>query len=131
MVKRLPYPVYSGPWWVIMRPFCSLSPAQPGSWHLVHEYTYPDIWYIGYNITVCACLTQAQAHAAALDYAAHGQIITDLCPRTHGTWEWYFNGPLTPRWNIYHGQRGENLVPCIYWDITNPIPPPGYQYLEW
>ena len=128
MVKRLPCPVNTGPWWIILVPFCSMPPPRPGAWHLIHEYTYPAIWGIPRFTILSAAPSQARAHLAALDYAANSQIVTDLCSLTHGTQYWYFNGPLIPRWNIYHAQRGEPLIPAIYWDIFNPNPPPGYIY---
>ena len=99
-------------------------------WHLVHEYT-GDIYDFMGTITMWSgpFYTDPEiARLAALDLQARCQVITDMCPDCHPTG---FHFPPTlpfPRYNIYRGQRGEPLVPCFYWDIFNPDPPPGYEW---
>ena len=139
MVKRLTWP-FADPCWGIA--FAHIvpydSPASP-DWHIVHEYFgdayfwmlfpwnagfYPDdAWEAAHNR-----LPGASAREAALDLAAHCQVVTDLCPYTHGSyWQGLFC-PAVPRWNIYRGQRGEPLIPCFYWDFFAVDPPPGYHW---
>jgi hypothetical protein len=99
-------------------------------WHLVHEYT-GDIYDYMATVTWSYALDFPDPDAAricALDLAANSQVVTDMCFVDHPSGPQFF-GPLHyPRWNIYRGQRGEPIVPCFYWDIYNPDPPPGYQW---
>jgi len=99
-------------------------------WHLVHEYT-GDIYYYMATATWSYALDfpdPLTAKLCALSLASHAQVVTDMCFVCHDSGFQFF-GPLHyPRWNIYRGPRGEPLIPCFYWDIFNPDPPPGFEW---
>lgn len=108
-------------------------------WHLVHEYT-GDIYDQMGTSTWCYWSQFAdpeKARIAALDLASHAQVVTDMCPYCHDSGPQGWGNLHLARWHIYRGQRGEPLVPCYYWDIYNPDPPPGqkwywpYPYERW
>ena len=142
MVKRLSYPLdYDRPVAIVIH-VGWLGPYGIGDWHLVHEYTAADnpVGDMGGNqLQMPTDAEEAllghpplySAHLAALGFAAHPQVIRDWCNSCR-FWGWSGQGQLSsPRWNIYRGQRGENLIPCIYWDWYAVDPPPGFSWTPW
>jgi hypothetical protein len=103
------------------------SPDTP-DWHIVHEYFGDVYFWMQFAWKAGWFEDEKSAYAAARNYSGNPQILTDLCPFTHGSWIQGFMCPSTPRLNILHGQRHEPLVIGVYWDFFNPIPPPG---LHW
>jgi len=139
MVKILPRPEdYLKPY-VLLQHVGEMGPDDPLLWHLVYEYDETYEWLLGNGSSLGHYPDAAEeaaaghpplftAHLAALDFVAHQQVVRDLCPICrYSFWQGYM-GPKLPRWNIYRGPRGENLIPCIYWDTLRDDPPPGFTW---
>jgi hypothetical protein len=128
MVKILPPEI--GPEWsfVFLGHYGDYLSDPPKPWHLVHEYTqdYDYLLAAGWPAGLFADLSIARLRALTL--AALPQVATDLCPFTHNSFFLGLFGPSVPRWNIYHGERSEPLIPCIYWDVLADDPPPGFSW---
>ena len=115
------------------------GPDDPLLWHLVFEYDESYAWLLANGESLGRYPDAAEeaaaghpplftAHLAALGLVAHQQVVRDLCPLCRYAWDLGVFGPSVPRWNIYRGQRGESLVPCICWDFLRDDPPPGFTW---
>jgi hypothetical protein len=94
----------------------------------VYEYDLANPDYTPYGNLGGWCTNHAQATGLAADLAELSQVTVDLLPATHFAWWQGIDCPLIPRWNIYHGQRREPLMPVFHWDLWNTGPPPGYAW---
>lgn len=122
---------YPPPEWAVIIEHFPYPPLLTGRpWHLVHEYNYTTPEYPPSSAYFGNWMTQAEALLAAKSLTQLSQVVTDLCPWCHFTYPSAPGVPLVPRFNIYRGQRGEPLIPAIYWDWWNPDPPPGYDWRQ-
>jgi hypothetical protein len=101
------------------------GPGHP--WHLVWQWQLLDLPPGGTYISI-PCLDEPSAILAARSLTSLPLIVRDLCPFCwdDDIFKWYT--PSTPRWNIYRGQTHVRVIPCIYWDLANEDPPPGFQW---
>ena len=128
MSKTLPYPaLIDSPFTILVHfgdPFD--PPDQP--WHLVYAYPAEYQYLLAIGANGLYFPTVDQAHNTALGLASLPQVSRDWC----NACRWYgYTGVgelLIPRWNIHNDERGEPLVPCIYWDYFADSPPPGFSW---
>lgn len=139
MVKRKSWVYYGYEPFVLVVPFYKPAGSKNLVWTLVHEYSRDYEWLqmYGYYLGYYPNQWQEAEHGwppmytakrAALNFAANNQIVTDVIWRANILHAPYVWAQCEPRYNIYRGQRGQPLIPCIYWDFLHPTPPPGYLY---
>lgn len=139
MVKIKPRPInYLKPFVVLIHVGLQ-TPYDPLLWHLVYEYGPEDEYMAALGDIMGYFPDDVEEAAAghpplftarlqALSLADNPQVVRDICHVCRFSYAIGVDGPGVPRWNIYRGIRGENLVPCFHWDYLRDDPPPGYTW---
>lgn len=139
MVKHHDWTEFEASNYILLWHVGNLGREDPKLWHLVYAYTWEEIepyYYMfdrGWQYPPFPTIEMARD--AAKTHAALGQVTTDYCPMCRYDFDTFYGRPRAARWNIYHGQRGETLVPIFVWDArlyyTGGAPPPGYSWDMW